>query len=58
MEENEKANKQWMSSFEHTMEEKQKIHDMAVAEAKKVWPAKFEAVQKSWNKLASDFDKP
>jgi hypothetical protein len=32
---------------------------MANAEAKKVWPAKFAAVEKSWKELASNFkDQP
>lgn len=30
---------------------------MAQAEARKVWPAKFEAVEKSWKELAANFDK-
>jgi len=42
--------------MQKNMEEKRKIHEMTKAEAKKVWPAKFEAVQKSWNELAENFD--
>lgn len=40
------------------MAEKQAIAKAAQAEAKKEWPAKFEAVQKAWTKLSDDFDTP
>lgn len=40
------------------MAEKQAIAKAAQAEAKKEWPAKFQAVQKAWTKLADDFDTP
>lgn len=56
IEANQKATQQWMGTVKRNMEEKKKIHEMAKAEAKKVWPAKFEAVEKSWNALADDFD--
>jgi len=32
------------------------IHEKAVAEANKVWPAKFAAVEKSWKELAANFN--
>jgi len=53
---NQKATQQWHDTVQKNMEEKRKIHEMAKAEAKKVWPAKFEAVEKSWNELAENFD--
>lgn len=37
------------------MEIKEKIKAAAQAEAKKVWPAKFEAVEKSWKELSANF---
>jgi len=33
-----------------------RIHEVAVAEANKVWPAKFAAVEKSWKELAANFN--
>jgi hypothetical protein len=57
IEANQRATKQWAETVEKNMEQKRKIHEMAKAEAKKVWPAKFEAVEKSWNELADNFDK-
>jgi len=53
---NQKATQQWHDTVQKNMEEKRKIHEMAKAEAKKVWPAKFEAVEKSWNEFAENFD--
>ena len=32
------------------------IHRAVKAEAQKVWPAKFRAVEKSWGALAENFD--
>jgi len=38
------------------MMEKMEIHKAAMAEANKVWPAKFAAVEKSWKELAANFN--
>ena len=38
------------------MAEKKKVQEMVKAEAKKVWPAKFKAVETSWAELAENFD--
>lgn len=56
IEANQKATQQWKNTVKKNMEEKKKIQEMAKAEAKKVWPAKFEAVEKSWNALADNLD--
>lgn len=52
------ATEKWEMAMERNMRQKQAIARASRAEAKKVWPAKFEAVQKAWTELADNFDAP
>lgn len=56
MKEVEHANAQFRQTAEQVHHEKMEIHRAVKAEAKKVWPAKFQAVERSWGALADNFD--
>lgn len=58
MREQKVAEQRWAAVMKKNMAEKQAIAKAAQAEAKKEWPAKFEAVQKAWTRLSDDFDTP
>lgn len=45
----------WKKRVSVALEQKRKVKQMAQAEAKKVWPKKFAAVEKSWKELAGNF---
>jgi hypothetical protein len=58
MKANKIATKKWEAVMERNMKQKEEIQKAANAEAKKVWPAKFAAVQKTWTELADNFNAP
>jgi len=58
MREQKVADARWKAVIQKNMAEKEAIAKAAQAEAKKEWPAKFEAVQKAWTRLSDDFDTP